>query len=110
MSKVSSDSFVHEIELGTPPQEKKELNIRLEASRHLRNACLEESLRKVSLIRQSRYWKKARTPVKSKEHTKERKELFQQVKKLYAYSEYDLHSFVAKLRKSCWIGKHLDIL
>lgn len=108
MSKVSSDSFIHEIALKATPQEKKELNVRLEASRHLYNACLGESFRKISLIRQSRYWQKARTLVKSKEHTSERKELFKHAKKMYAYSEYDLHSFVANLRRSCWIIKHLD--
>lgn len=108
MSKVSSDSFVHEIALKVTPQDEKELNIRLETSRYLYNACLGESLRKISLIRQSRDWKKARSLVKSKEHTRERKELFKQAKKAYEYSEYDLHSFVANLRRLCWIGKHLD--
>ena len=108
MSKVSSDTFVHEIPLETIPQDEKELTVRLEVSRYLYNACLGECLRKIALIRQSHDWQKARTLVKSKEHTSERKELFKQAKKMYVYSEYDLHSFVANLRRACWIGKHID--
>jgi len=60
------------------------------------------------LVRQSCQWKKARRLLKSKENTKLRKELFQQAKQSFAYSEYELHSFVAIVRKSCWIGNHID--
>jgi len=76
MSKNTTDSFIHEISLKTLPEDERELDIRLEASRHLYNACLKESLRKIALIRQSRNWQRARTLLKSKENTKLRKELF----------------------------------
>ena len=108
MSKVSTDSFVHELALQTDPRDEKELDIRLEASRHLYNGCLSESLRKIVLIRQSNVWKKARRLAKSKENTTQRRELFKQAKQSYSYSEYELHSFVATLRKSCWLANHID--
>lgn len=108
MFRTLTDSFIHEISLETTPQDQKELNVRLRAGGSLYNACLGESLRKISLIRQSHPWKKARKLIKSQEHTSERKELFKQTKKCYAYSEYELHAFVANLRKGCWIEKHLD--
>ena len=107
MFKSSTHSFVHELPLDITPKDDRELDIRLEASRHLYNACLQQCLRQIALIRQSRLWRKARR-LSRIEHGKERKELFKQAKKEYGYSEYQLHTFVAEVRCSCWLQYHID--
>jgi putative transposase len=106
MSKASNDSFIHDIALNTTLQDERELDIRIESGRHLYNACLGECLRQIALIRQSHLWQKAkRLSMKQRDA---RKELFQKAKKAHGYSEYNLHGFVAQLRKSCWLQYHID--
>jgi putative transposase len=107
MYEISKDSFVYETPLSTTPRDERELDIRLDAGRHLYNSCLGECLRQIALIRQSRLWKKAKRLSRS-QHNKERKELFRRAKKECGYSEYTLHAFIAQLRRSCWLQYHID--
>jgi hypothetical protein len=108
MSKKTSDSFILELPLKTSPEESKELDKRLEAARHLYNACLGECLRRMALLRQSKGWNKARSLPKTPENTKTRRDLFKESQKKYEFSEYSLHVFAADIRSSCWIKNHID--
>lgn len=110
MSKSPSDSFILELPLKVSSHETKELDIRFEAGRHLYNACLGECLKRIALIRQSKEWSKGRSLEKRPENTKNRRDLFQQAQKKYAFSEYSLHAFVGNLRNNCWVREHVDSL
>jgi transposase len=77
---------------------------RLEAARQLYNACLEEAMRRVNLIRQSKDFNRARS---LKSNNPERKVLFKRARERYSFSEYALHSYVTRLRHS-WLGDHID--
>ena len=107
---ATTGSFVFEFPLQANPEEERELNIRFNASRQLYNACLGESLRQISLIRQSRQWNEASRLKKQKDNTAKRRKLYKEAEKEYDFSEYSLHTFVGKLRNNCWIRKHIDSL
>jgi transposase len=102
--KAPSPSFVCELPLKVTPYSEGVLLTRLEAARQMYNACLGEALRRVKLIRQSSYFRKARSL-----HTNnpERKVLFKRARERYDFSEYALHSYSTKVRQS-WIGEHID--
>ena len=105
MSKSSSESFIYELPLKVTPEHDSELCTRLDVARQLYHGCLGECLKQISLMRQSKQWKQARLlPKKSPE----RKKLFQENKKQYGFSEYELHKFVGHLRNSCSFQYHID--
>ena len=104
MSRNTTSSFVHEIPLKTAPWDESEIEKRFDAGKNLRNACLSHCLEQIQLMRESKDWRIARSLPKGKERNK----LYQSVRKRFAFSEYELHKFAAKIAKACWIGKHLD--
>ncbi len=68
------------------------------------NACLDEAMRRVNLIRQSKDFNKACSL-----HTNnpERKVLFKRARERYEFSEYAIHSYSTHLRHS-WLSDHID--
>jgi hypothetical protein len=103
VNKAKTASFITEIPLIVSQQEEAVLLARFEAGRQLYNACLGEALRRLNLCRQSKFWTEAR---QAKRKT-EKNNLFNQAKKLYQFSEYDLHRYSTKVRNS-WLKIHLD--
>lgn len=99
-----SDSFIFEFLIATSPQNERILCVRLEAGRNLYNGCLHEILKRLVLARKSPDWQKA----VSLPRGKERSGLFRKALKDYRFSEYELHAFVKKLVKECWIKDHID--
>jgi len=95
-----SDSFIHELILQTNPYEKKVLNIRLEMARILYNTILLEGFKRLKLIKESKIFQKAK---KSKDFKH-----YNEVNKLYKFSDYDFQSFAIKTKNSCMIKDHLD--
>ncbi len=76
-----------------------------EASRQLYNGCLGEGKRRLSLLRQSKDYQKARS---LKKEDPNRKKLFKQAKDQYQFNEYSLHAYAGELKNS-WIGEHIGI-
>lgn len=97
-------SFVHQLPLKIAPKDERILNIRFEKARFLYNAILSEGLKRLSLIKQSKIYTKAKSLSKSKEKTK----LFRQAFKKYKLSDYELQKFGIEVKNSCDIYLHLD--
>jgi putative transposase len=96
-------SFIAEFPLQTTPADEQALAIRLEAARHLYNACLGESLRRLDLMRQSKDWQRARALKKGEARTK----LFQQTAVRFEFFASSLQKYTERCRDRCWIGEHL---
>jgi putative transposase len=113
--------FVFELPLRTTPADESEIEIRIQAYKDIKNACLGEALHRLKLMRESKEFRSAcrlpkglpaegkdRTPQQKAEH-KVRRDAFRAVTKRFKFEEYDLHSFAAKCKNACWIGEHLGI-
>ena len=107
MAKSSTNSFITEIPLVVDSKQEKELLSRFQAGRQLYNACLNEAVIRLELVRKSLAYQKAKnTPRTNK---KERSSAFAEARKSCRYSEYDLHSYAALVAKnSKWIAEKLD--
>ena len=103
--KTTTPSFIHELQLETTPHDMAVLEVRLDAARNLYNACLQESLRRVDLMRESKAYQAARKLSKGK---KERTDAFKACRKTHSFYGYDLHAYAGTTAKACWIGDHLD--
>ena len=115
MPKSKKSSFVHELKLKLDPKQESILNVRLNISRQIYNACLGEGLKRLNLIRNSKDWQRAcKMPPKIKGQknslvvNKERQELFKSARKKYQFSEYALHRYTTHLRQSQYISGHVD--
>lgn len=115
MPKAATPSFITELRLIVSSQIEKELLGRFQAGRQLYNACLNEAMVRVNLVRNSPSYQKAKTlPLTVKKSQKivnnpERKKLFNEAWKQYRFSEYELHSFATIVaNKSKWIAAKVD--
>lgn len=98
-------SFVCEFPLRASPPQEKALLVRLEAARQLYNACLGEAMRRVRLVQQSKLWQQA-----WKAENKElRNVLIREACSKYGFTDAALQHCAVEIRRSCWIGKHLDV-
>jgi hypothetical protein len=100
-------SFVATLPLNTSSSDEKELEHRFNAAQNLYNAVLSEAIKRLKLVRNSAAYSSAKTtPKKDK---KLRSERFKLARTAYRYSEYDFHSFAAKIAKaSKWISEKID--
>lgn len=105
--------FIFELPLRTTPADESEIEIRVQAYRHIKNACLGEALRRLDLMRQSKEFQAARKLPRGERGTPEQKartKAFRVVVERFKFNEYDLHSFANKCAyESGWIKKHLGI-
>lgn len=110
-----TSSFVAEFPLRTTAADEVMLAVRLDAARNVYNACLGESLRRLSLMRESLDWQRARsmpatldTNAKSKPTpNKARSDLFSATQARFAFSSASIQKYAEICRDSCWIGEHL---
>ena len=108
-------SFIAEFALRTTSADESVMNKRLDAARHIFNACLGESLRRLELMRQSKEWQAARlmpktigTDDKGKPvPNKARAELFKKTQAWFEFGSASIQKFAEKCRNACWIGNHL---
>jgi len=106
MKKANTPSFIVELPIKTLPFDIKELSVRFDVGRALFNACLDEALDRLSLMRQSKEYRQAlRIP---KTHTEERKSAFASVRARYGLKDSAIQSFAVKCKNSSHIGEHLD--
>lgn len=99
-----SPTFIHELPLKAAPSDQRILEVRLDQTRMLYNACLQEGLRRMDLMRESKAWRRAR---KSRDKT-ERATLFRKLRKEHGFTDYALESFAVKTKNACSIGDHLN--
>ena len=102
--RTATPSFIHELPLRTTPHDAAVLEVRLDAARNLYNACLQEALRRLDLMRESKAYQAARKLSKGKERTL----AFAGCCETHGFYEYDLHAVAGTTAKGCWIGDHLD--
>jgi hypothetical protein len=103
----TTSSFITEIPLIVDSKQEAELLSRFQAGRQLYNACLNEAMKRLELVRNSELYKTARKI--SRTHKKERSEAFKKAREQYRYSEYDLHAFASITSKNAkWIAEKVD--
>jgi len=103
MPRKSTPTFIAEFPLVTTKAQEQELSIRLNASRNLYNACLGEALRVLTLMKQSKAWRAARTLKKNQGRAK----AFQAVAQDFYFDSGTLEKFVKTCAGDCWIHDHL---
>ncbi len=107
MARSTTSSFITEIQLIVDSKQEAELLSRFQAGRQLYNACLNEAMKRLELVRNSELYKTARKI--SRTHKKERSEAFKKAREQYRYSEYDLHAFASITSKNAkWIAEKVD--
>ena len=106
MARSAKHSFVTELTLKDDRRQEREISARIHAARQLYNACLNEALVRMNLVKNCESFKKAK---KLRGGTKkEKQDLFNQARKQYRFSEYDLGSFAtATANNSKWIKEKL---
>lgn len=111
MKQSKTDTFVHELPLQLTPHDLAKMDVRLEMTRQLYNACLREALRRMDLMRESKGYQAARKLPKtvSNKPNPERRSAFKDCREKYDVSAYSLHAFAASTRKACAIKDHLDV-
>src|SRR6266496_3556757 len=108
MPRTTTPSFVCELPLVTVSDDERRLRIRLDCARQIYNAVLGESLKRLSLLRQSKAFQAARAmPKRSKEQQRERAAAFRALDVQFGLREYDLHAYATRFSRS-WLGEHLD--
>ncbi|WP_232731889.1 hypothetical protein [Kamptonema formosum] len=84
-----------------------ELLSRFQAARQLYNACLNEAMVRMELLRNSEAYKAAKKI--PREQKSERNLAFGDARKQYRYSDYDIQAYATIVaNKSKWIGKKVD--
>lgn len=107
MVRSSTLSFITEVPLIVDSKQEAELLSRFQAGRQLYNACLNEAMKRLELVRNSELYQLAKQLPRTKK--KERSSLFKKALEQYRYSEYDLHSFASITSKNAkWIAEKID--
>ena len=97
-------SFVCEIPLRVTRRQEQILEARFEAGRQLYNALLGEAKKRLALVRQSIWYAKA----KKSTNKKERHAHFAAARQAHGFSDYSLEAFADAMRRTTWLGEHLD--
>ncbi|MUG94089.1 transposase [Scytonema sp. UIC 10036] len=107
MARKKTPSFITEIPLIVDSSQEKELLSKFEASRELYNACLNEAMVRMELVRNSETFKTAKKI--SKSNKKERTEAFSVARQAYRYSDYDIQAYATIVANSSqWIADKID--
>ena len=80
---MPEERYIHEMPLVVTPRQAKVLDQRFEAARMIYNATLQEGLKRLRLIRESKDWNKARA-------LKKANALYHDVRRLFKFSDYEL--------------------
>src|ERR1700729_1542443 len=109
MPRVKTLSFVAEFPLQTTAADEKTLDTRLNAARHLYNACLQECLRRLDLMKQSKAWQAARAmpATVDKRHNKARSQAFGAELERFGFTSRETGKHALSCHNACWIGDHL---
>ena len=103
-SKNTTSTFVCEVPLRVTDRQERILEARFEAGRQLYNALLGEAKKRLALVRQSVWYTKA----KKSTDKKERQAHFSAARQAHGFSVYALEAVVDDMRRTTWLGEHLD--
>jgi hypothetical protein len=107
LARSKTNSFITEIPLVVDSKTDAELLSRFQAGRQLYNACLNEAMARMELVRKSEAYKEAKKI--PRDNKKERNLAFASVRATYRYSDYDLQAYATLVsNKSKWIAEKLD--
>ncbi|MGB3206811.1 MAG: transposase [Crinalium sp.] len=107
MAKSKTSSLITEIPLIVDSKQESELLSRFQTARQLYNACLNEAMVRMELVRKSEVYQAARNL--PREQKKQRSSMFSKAKALYKYSEYELQAYATLVsNKSKWISEKID--
>jgi len=95
---------VCEVPLRVTRRQERTLEARFEAGRQIYNALLGEAKKRLALVRQSIWYTKA----KKSSNKKERQAHFAAARQAHGFSAYALEAFADKIRRTTWLGDHLD--
>ncbi len=91
LARSKTASFITELPLIVDSKQEAELLSRFQAARQLYNACLNEAMVRMNLVRNSELYQIAKKI--PREQKKKRSDAFSAARQGYRYSEYDLHSY-----------------
>jgi len=107
LARSKTTSFITEIPLIVDSKQDAELLSRFQAARQLYNACLNEAMVRMNLLRNSDAYKAAKKI--PRDNPKERQKAFGEARKQYRYSDYDIQAYATLVStKSKWISEKLD--
>ncbi len=104
MSKSSTASFVFELPVSVARRDESALLDRFEASRRLYNVLLQEALKRLALMRESKDWQAARQLPKGAARTA----AFKACQTRFGFSEYALHALAAKHKNAAGFAGRLS--
>jgi hypothetical protein len=109
MPRIKTPSFVAEFPLQTTASDEVALDTRLNAARNLYNACQQEALRRLYLMKQSKAWQAARAMPKTcgGKPNKERSRAFRAVAEQFGFTSREIEKHALACRNACWIGDHM---
>jgi len=102
---MPEERYIHEMPLVVTPRQAKVLDQRFEAARMIYNAALQEGLKRLRLMRESKDWHKARA-LKKAGKKKEANALYRDVRRRFKFSDYELQK-VSFLRSDAPHISHL---
>jgi transposase len=103
-SKSKTPTFVCEVPLRVIKHQERILEARFEAGRQLYNALLGEAKKRLALVRQSVWFVLA----KKSTDKKERQAQFAAARHAHGFSAYALEAVADEMRRTTWLGEHLD--
>jgi hypothetical protein len=107
LARSTAPSFVTELPLIVDSYQEAVLMSRLQAARQLYNACLNEAMVRMNLLRNSDAYKVAKKI--PREQKKDRNQAFGDARKQYRYSDYDIQAYATIVaNNSKWIAQNLD--
>lgn len=105
-SPQSQVAFAHEFPLVVSSADQRALNARFEVARHAYNAALNESLRRLSLMRESRAYRATSRLPRGRAKTQE----FRKLRSRFGLTEFSIDSWASRNIGRQWLGQHLDAL
>jgi putative transposase len=107
LAKSKTSTFVTELPLIVDSSQEKELLSRFQAARQLYNACLNEAMARMNLVRNCEAYRLAKQIDRSSK--KARSDAFNAARRAYRYSDYDLQAFATIVsNRSKWIAQLID--
>jgi hypothetical protein len=107
VARKKTPSFITEIPLIVDSAQDAVLLSKIEAARQLYNACLNEAMIRVNLVRNSERFKAAKKIPRN--NKKERSDVFSAARQAYRYSDYDIQAYATIVANSSkWIADKID--
>ncbi|HBE54471.1 MAG TPA: transposase [Cyanobacteria bacterium UBA11369] len=107
MAKSKTSTFVTEIPLIVDSRQEKELLSRFQAARQLYNACLNEAMARMNLVRNGAAYQLAKQI--DRKLLKARSDAFNAARREYRYSDYDIQAYATIVsNRSQWIAQLID--